>query len=117
MSFLLRWLGLTIDRPEGLSVRPARTLEVTLPFEAAFERCMSGLRDAVGANIAAYDREAGTIEASFGLINSERIACLVRGGGDTTSLVTIESRRIAGAGLSNSSAVLERLSEWIRDGR
>lgn len=117
MSFLLRWLGLTIDRPEGLSVRPARTLEVALPFEEAFERCMSGLRDGVGANISACDQEAGTIEAAFGLINSERIACMVRRGGATTSVITIESRRIAGSGLSKSSAVLERLSEWIRDGR
>lgn len=117
MSFLLRWLGLTIDRPEGLSVRPARTLDVPLPFDEAFDRCMSGLRDAVGANIAASDRAAGTIEATFGLINSERIACTVRRDGATQSLVTVESRRIAGAGLSKGSAVLERLAEWIRDGR
>lgn len=117
MSFILRWLGLTIERPTGIAVRPSRTIEVALPYEAAYDRCLQGLRDVAGANIAAADPAGGTIDASFGLINSERIACTVRRIDADRSQVTIESRRFAGTGLAKDSAVLDRLEVWIRDGR
>jgi hypothetical protein len=117
MSFILRWLGLTIERPTGISVRPSRTVEVELPYEAAYARCLSGLRDVAGANISSESAAGGTIEGTFGLINSERIACTVRRVDANRSEVTIESRRFAGAGLPKDSAVLERLELWIREGR
>lgn len=117
MSFILRWLGLSVERPAGISVRPSRTIEVELPFEAAYARCLTGLRDVAGANIASADAAGGTIDANFGLINSERIGCTVRRLDAERAEVTIESRRFAGAGLPKDSAVLDRLEVWVREGR
>lgn len=117
MSFLLRWLGLSVERPAALSVRPSRTVEVALPYDAAFDRCLRGLEIAAGANVSDAQRSAGTIEAAFGLINSERIGCTVRRIDDASTAVTIESRRFAGSGLPQGSAVLDRLETWLRDGR
>jgi hypothetical protein len=115
VSFLLRWLGIGQERTASISVRPSRTLTLAVPYDAAFERCVHGLEEIVGANVRAMDRQTGTIEATFGLMFSERVACDVRRVDENTTQVTIESRRIAGAELPKDSAVLERLSQWIRE--
>ena len=117
MSFLLRWLGLTIEKPAGLTVRPARTVDVVLPYDEAFDRCVRGLEVAAGANVTLADRAGGTIEAAFGLINSERIGCTLKRIDDAHTAVTMESRRFAGTGLSQASPVLDRLEVWLKDGR
>ncbi|MDP9024835.1 MAG: hypothetical protein M3N13_05660 [Candidatus Eremiobacteraeota bacterium] len=117
MSFLLRWLGIGQERPANISVRPSRTLMVGVPYDAAFDRCVYGLQQVVGAQVRAMDRETGTIEATFGLMFSERIACDLRRIDSATTEVAIESRRIAGAELPKDSAVLDRLSQWIAEER
>ena len=113
----MRWLGLTIEKPAGLAVRPSRTVEVALPYDKAFDRCLRGLELAAGANVLNADRAGGTIDAAFGLINSERIGCTVRASDEAHSAVTIESRRFAGTGLPPGSAVLDRLETWLREER
>lgn len=113
MSFILRWLGFTSERPSGISVRPWRTLTLQVSYDDAFQRCIRGLQDVVGAQIREMDRECGTIEATFGLMFSERITCTVERLDDGATQVTIESRRIAGSELPKGSAVLDRLQEWI----
>ena len=116
MSFMMKWLGLSIDKSAGISVRPARTIEVELDFEAAVERCVRGLEDVLGAQIREIDRATGEIEATFGLMFSERIACTLRRQDEGHTQVTIESRRIAGAQLPKSLPVLDRFEAWVRDG-
>ncbi|MFN2528683.1 MAG: hypothetical protein ABR584_08190 [Candidatus Baltobacteraceae bacterium] len=113
MSFILRWLGIVSERPSGISVRPSRTVALGVSYDDAFERCIRGLEDVVGAQIRDMDREHGTIDATFGLMFSERIACIVQRIDERTTQVTLESRRIAGAELPKDSAVLDRLQEWI----
>ncbi len=113
MSFLLRWLGIGRERSTSISVRPSRTLTIAVSYEGAFERCVRGLQDVVGAQIRTMDEQTGTIEATFGLMFSERIACTIERIDAGTTQVTIESRRIAGAELPRDSAVLDRLSEWV----
>lgn len=96
-------------------MRPSRALTIAVPFDAAFERCLRGLQEIVGAQIRATDKQTGTIEATFGLMFSERLACSVHGIDEHSSHVTIESRRIAGADIPKSSAVLDRLAEWVAE--
>ncbi|MDQ6931207.1 MAG: hypothetical protein M3126_11160 [Candidatus Eremiobacteraeota bacterium] len=117
MSFILKWLGFLKEKPAGISVRPSRTFDIDLAYDAAVERCVRGLEDVLGAQVRELDRERGTVEASFGLMFSERVACsLQRAGADATQ-VTLESRRIAGSELPKNSAVLDRLERWMREGR
>jgi len=113
MSFILRWLGFVSERPSGIAVRPSRTVALEASYDSAFERCIRGLEDVVGAQIRDMDREHGTIDATFGLMFSERVACIVQRIDDGRTQVTLESRRIAGSGLPKDSAVLDRLYEWI----
>lgn len=117
MSFLLKWLGLTIEKPAGVAVRPSRTLELALPYGMVFERCVRGLEEALGAQVGVADPQTGCIEASFGLIFSERLACCVRRIDDQTTSVTIESRRIAGSPPTKELPVLDRWEKWVREGR
>lgn len=117
MSFLLKWLGFFKDRPAGISVRPSRTFTIHLEYDAAFERCVRGLEDVLGAHVRERDRDSGNIEATFGLMFSERVACSLRRDGGNTTQVTLESRRIAGSELPKRSAVLDRLESWMREGR
>ena len=117
MSFLMKWLGLSIDRSRGISVRPARTFEIDLPYNQAFERCGYGLQEIVGAQVRESDPQRGTIEATFGLMFSERLACSLQRIEDNRTQVSIESRRIAGTELPKDSTVLDRLEIWMREGR
>ena len=117
MSFLLKWLGLASEATNEISVRPARAFSVSLEYEAAFYHCVRGLEDVLGARVRELDAGRGTIDASFGLMFSERIACLLRPAEVGTTHVIIESRRIAGAQLPKGTPVLDRLELWMREGR
>lgn len=113
MSFLLKWLGLTTERPAGIAVRPVRAFEVPFGFDAAYGRCVNALEQTVGANLREADAQRGYIEATFGLMFSERIACSLDPLGADRTRVTLESRRIAGSEVPKGSIVLERLEKAI----
>ena len=117
MSFLMKWLGLSIDRSRGISVRPARTFEVDLAYDQAFERAVYGMQEIVGAQVRESDLQRGTVEATFGLMFSERLACSLLRIDDDRTQVSLESRRIAGTELPKDSTVLDRLEVWMREGR
>lgn len=116
MSFLLKWLGLRVEKPAALSVRPSRAFVLDDHADAVFERAMAGLDRAVGAQVQSADRERGVIEASFGLMFSERIAIFIRTIDAERTEVVLESRRIAGATLPQRMDVLERLEQFIKTG-
>jgi hypothetical protein len=113
VSFLLKWLGLSTGRPSGIAVRPARTFEVPYGFDATYGRCIAALEHAVGANLREVDAQRGYVEATFGLMFSERIACSLERLGPERTRVTLESRRIAANELPKDSLVLQRLAEAI----
>ncbi|MDP9018172.1 MAG: hypothetical protein M3N19_07615 [Candidatus Eremiobacteraeota bacterium] len=117
MSFIAKWLGLSVDTQSGIAVRPARSIEIDLSYDAAFARCLQGLNDIVGAQVRDADLASGTIDATFGLMFSERLACSVTRIDATKTHVLLESRRIAGTSLPKDSAVLDRLEVWVREGR
>jgi len=116
VEFLRKWLGLTIERPAQVAVRPSRVLELELPFVAAFARARQGLEHVLGAHVTNGSAGAGELEATFGLTFSERLACRLQSIDESHTRVTIESRRFAG-GLSYSPTVLDRFERWMREGR
>lgn len=115
VKFLLAWLGVTVERAGRFAVRPTRNVVIDLPLAQAFDRCVTGLEEVVGAMIQVSDRERGYLEATFGLTFSERIACTLVAKGSST-LATLESRRNAGTELPKDVSVLDRLERWLREG-
>ncbi len=115
LSFLLKWLGLSIDRSANIGLRPSRTLEVGLPFEAAFERCIDGLENVLGAIVRDRDSSAGTIDASFGLMFSERIFCGLDAIDENRTRIRIESRRNAQVELPKGSEAVDRLTQFLME--
>jgi len=55
----------------------------------------------------------GTIEATFGLIGSERLTCTIAGLDDGRSRVTIETRRGAQAGHPAPSSYVKALADYL----
>ncbi len=113
MSFLLKWLGLNIERSSNIGLRPSRTLELELPFEAAFERCIEALENDLGAIVRDRNPQTGSIDASFGLMFSERIACSLTKIDQTHTMIRIESHRSAQIELPKDTQVLDRLTQFL----
>ncbi|PZR58577.1 MAG: hypothetical protein DLM50_03610 [Candidatus Meridianibacter frigidus] len=116
MSFLVKWLGLRIERPASIAVRPSRAFTVPFSYDWVFERALSGMRDTLGADISREDRAAGVIEGAFGLLFSERISCSLTRQNDHATEVRLESRRSANAELPKASAALQRLEQHLKGG-
>lgn len=77
---------------KSVALHPSRSVELDLPKDAAFARCKRGIEDVLGGEI--RDERAGEwIEAPFGLIDSERLACTLTTIDPSHTRVTIETRR------------------------
>ena len=113
VSFLRKWLGFDRKR-EPFIVRPARTLQLALPFDSAFARVLEALDSAVGAQVRDANRERGTIDATFGLTFSERIACSLRRIDADHTEVTIESRQPATSHPTGDFTVLNALVNYLQ---
>ena len=108
MSFLLKWL-----RPETSSrvgLRPHRTLELPLGFDAAYELCLHEMEATLGANVYVDDRPGRMIEAGFGLINNERIRVSLDSIDTTHTRVRVEAFFRAGNTIPERSAAVDALS-------
>ena len=103
MSFLLRWLDLKRDRKD-VGLRPHREFVVPLPYDRAYEHVLQAIDRTLGAHVAVDDRSGGTIEAAFGLVNSERVRCTLRAAGPHTE-IRIEAFFPAGGSRGRSEAV------------
>ncbi|MDQ2680766.1 MAG: hypothetical protein M3Y21_07075 [Candidatus Eremiobacteraeota bacterium] len=115
MSFLLKWLGIGVDRTANIGLRPSRTLELAAPIDRVFERCIDGLENVLGAIVRERDPQAGTIDASFGLMFSERIFCGLDTIDETHTRVRIESRRNAQAELPKGTQAIDRLAQFLME--
>lgn len=91
MSFFFKWLR--PERPAGVALHPSQTVEIDTPYDVAFDRCIEGIEGALGGVVRERDIERGTIEATFGLVNSERMTVTLQRIADGRTRVIIESRR------------------------
>ena len=103
------WLG--IDAAKTAALHPSRFVEIDLPAGAAQDRCRYGIESVLGGVI--REERPGTIEATFGLIGSERLTCTVAEIGAARSRVTIEARRGAQAGNTAPSPYVKALAEFL----
>ncbi len=108
----LSWLGLE-PRVKHVGLRPHRTIEVFLPYDRAFDQTLEGIERELGGTVRDRDRARGTIEASFGLTFSERLACTLERIDDFHTRVTIEARRPAQASPPKSSPYVEALARYL----
>lgn len=115
MRFLLRWLR--IERPPGVALHPIRIVQLQAGPEQAYGRCAAIVEQTLGGHITAHDAPS-LLEASFGLVNSERISLSIEARADGGSTVRLQSRRLAGAQQTQESAYLSRFErELAADGR
>jgi hypothetical protein len=112
MSFIFKWLR--PQRPSGVALHPSRTIEVDMPFEVAFDRCIEGIEGALGGVVRERNPERGTIEATFGLVNSERMSVALQRMDDGRTRVIIESRRGLTTEPARSSQYVDALAQYLQ---
>lgn len=113
MSFLRRWLDLTKNR-QRVGLRPYRDVVVDAGYDSAYDRVLGAIERVLGANVAAADRNGGTIEASFGLVNSERVRCTLQRLDDRTA-VRVEAFFPAGAVVRERSRAVNALADALAE--
>lgn len=114
MKFLRDWLR--IERPSGIAPTASQRIEVELPFADAWRKCMRGIEEVLGGAIREVDEQSGTMEATFGLVNSERLNCTVVQQTPTTTEVLIVSRRGASAEPAKPSQYVRALAQFLQTG-
>jgi hypothetical protein len=112
VRFLFKWLR--VERPPGVALHPTRTIELDVPPSAAFERSVLGIENTLGGVVRDSDRDRGTIEATFGLIDSERLSVAIEPLERNRSRVVIESRRGAMAQQPSGSQYVDALADYLR---
>ena len=85
---LLTWLGLEKPTPV-VGLRPHREIELAADVARARERCLRALVEVAGANVQSDD--GTTIEAGFGIVNSERLRITLEPIDPATTRVRIEA--------------------------
>jgi hypothetical protein len=112
MRYLFKWLK--PERPSGVALHPSRTVELDVPPAQAFARCIEGVEHLLGGIVRESDADRGRIEATFGLVDSERISVSVTPLEEERSRVLIESRRGALAGPAKPSQYVKALAEFLQ---
>jgi hypothetical protein len=115
MSFFFKWLR--PERPPGVALHPSRTVEVDMPFEVAFDRCIEGIEGSLGGVVRDRDPQRGTIEATFGLVNSERLNVTLERMQDGRTRVIIDSRRGLSMEPARSSQYVDALAQFLQPAR
>ena len=114
MSFFLKWLR--PDTTAKVGLRPHRDVALVLPYDDAYARVLETIDATLGANVTIDDRPGGTIEAGFGLINSERVRVGLERSGESSTLVRIEAFYAAGATIPSKSRAVEALADALEAG-
>ncbi len=109
MSFLRKWLR--PQRPPGVALHPTRAVELDVPAAQAFERARYGVEHVLGGIV--RESQGGTLEAAFGLIDSERLTIAVEPLSQNRSRVTVESRRRAGSDPGLRSPYVDALCAFL----
>ena len=112
MKFLREWLR--IDRPSGIAPHASETIEVDCTGAQAFAQCVAGIETVLGGVVRDADERVGRIEATFGLIDSERLTCTITPLGGSRARVVIESRRGASPQPAKPSQYVRTLAAFLR---
>ena len=102
-----------LDRPAGVRLHPSRVVDLDVPQREAFERCRRGIERVLGGVVREVDSREGTIEATFGLIFSERLTCAVTALDATHSRIAIESRQGPQASAPRESQYVDELARYL----
>lgn len=111
MRFLRKWLS--VERPQGVSLNPSRTIEIEAPAGDVFDRCMKAVEQVLGGHADTADRKRGEIEATFGLINSERLSISFESLSTDRTRVRIQSRRGAISQQPRESSYVDALTSFL----
>lgn len=103
-----------IERPPGVALHPTRTIELDVPAQLVFQRSIEGVEITLGGIIREKNEQSRTIEATFGLINSERITVSVFPTGADSSRVVIESRRGVSGEPPRTSQYVDALADYLQ---
>src|SRR5579884_983663 len=112
MKFFRDWLR--VERPSGVALHPLQRLELERPYEAVFSECLRGIESVLGGIVRERDEHRGRIEATFGLVDSERLTCIVEPVDAGRTRVVIESRRGASAEPPKPSQNVRALAEFLQ---
>jgi|SRR5579884_1106785 len=114
MRFLFKWLR--VERPPGVALHPSRTIELDAPPSQAFRRSIEGIDRVLGGIVRDSNPDLRTIEATFGLINSERLTVRVEALERDRSRVIIESRRGVTGEAPRGSQYVDALANFLLSG-
>ncbi len=109
----MRWLGLERARVK-VGLRPHREFAVALPYDEAFSKTLEAFELVLGASVWSDDRIAGTIEAGFGIVNSERIRATLERAGEAITNVRVEAFFPAGVEVPERSRYVDALAAALR---
>jgi len=109
---LKRWLGIEPLKPL-VGFRPHRTVEMAVPYDAAYDRVYAAMDAVLGANVRDADRATGIIDADFGTIGSERIRATVERLDGATSRVHVEARYAASVAPQERSRAVDALADAL----
>lgn len=112
MKFLREWLR--VERPAGVATHASQTVELDCTAGEAFRTCIRGIEDVLGGAVREADQQRGTIEATFGLVNSERLTCSVAALDARRARVAIESRRGPSAEPAKPSQYVRALADFLQ---
>jgi hypothetical protein len=96
-----------------VALHPSRTVEIELPKDAAFDRCRYGIEHVLGGVVREEHRAEGTLEATFGLIYSDRLTCTLVAIDGAHTRVIIETRRGAQAANNAPSPYVKALADYL----
>lgn len=111
MKFLRDWLR--VERPPGVATHASQTVELETPYGDAFAKCVRGIEDVLGGAVREADEQRGSIEATFGLVNSERLTCDISRLDEQRTRVRIESRRGPSAEPPKPSQYVSALAAFL----
>lgn len=114
MRFLLKWLR--VERPPGVALHPRRTVDLDITALQAFDRARQGIEFTLGGIVRESSREGGIIEATFGLVNSERMTVHVEATETAKSRVVIETRRGVSGQPAPRSDYVDALARYLQTG-
>ncbi len=112
MKFFRDWLR--VERPPGVAPTASQTIVLERPCERLFQECIRGVEDVLGGSVRESDSQSGRIEATFGLVNSERLRCTIEKLDEHRTRVTVESRRGASAEPAKPSQYVRALVEFLQ---
>lgn len=111
MKFIRDWLR--VQRPAGVAPHASQSVELDEPFAQAFRKCIRGIEDVLGGIVRDSDEQRGSIEATFGLVDSERLTCTLERVDDNHTRAIVTSRRGASAEPAKPSQYVRALTEFL----